>query len=123
MQLIKAFKTETVINGMVKTVLVSFETDHDDFDGSYMESDDVASIERKIELGQMDVVWFKVTARFADLEHFEGVDSLGQVFVTKVSDLDETASDYDMVKNAIEDLKTNVLQGVSQIETFLGKAA
>ena len=121
MQLIKAFKTETVIEGMAKAVLISVEIDHDSFDGSGMESDEIAKIEAKIERGGLDCVWVKVTARFSGLENYEGWDSMGQVFASVPGEVGQIVSEYDMVENAIDDLKTNVLNGQNDLSAFLGK--
>lgn len=119
MQLIHAYKTEALINGMVKAVTVSIETDHDDFDSRDMEADLVRETEAKMERGQLDCVWVKVTARFSELDHFEGIDTLGQVFVSKRDDVMDTVKEYDMAQNAIQDLVAQTLQGVEMIQTFL----
>ncbi|NJO48181.1 MAG: hypothetical protein HC840_00535 [Leptolyngbyaceae cyanobacterium RM2_2_4] len=119
MQLFKAFKTTALINGLTKDVVISIETDHDEADLSHMESDERAKTERRLERGQLDCVWVKVTARFSELSHFEGTDSLGQVFVSSPKDLEDTVSEYDMSQNAIADLVAQTLQGVESIQTFL----
>lgn len=120
MQVFKAFKTTALINGLTKDVVISIETEHEsDVDLSYMDADEKAKTERRLERGQLDCVWVKVTARFSELSHFEGVDSLGQVFVSSPKDLEDTVSEYDMAQNAIDDLVAQTLQGVESIQTFL----
>lgn len=129
MQLIKAFHTETVIQGMTKRVVISIETqDETEFDFSYWDQDLAKKTMRDLNAGRVGLVWVKVTARFSDLAHFEGVDSLGQVFVRASKDLAEkdvlqTVNDHAMTQNAIDELVKETLSGVSQIEAFLGKAA
>lgn len=120
MQLVKAYKTEAKIKGLTKTVLISIEVDYEtDVDLSYMEPAERAKTERRLERGQLDCFWVKVTARFSDLSHFEGLDTLGQVFVSKPDDLDSCVSDHDMAQNAIADLVAQTLQGVESINQFL----
>lgn len=119
MQLIHAYRTQALINGLTRSVVVSIETDGDDFDRTYMDESLVAEVEAKIEQGSMDVVWIKVTARFTDLAHFEGIDTLGQVFVSKRDDVLSTVTDHDMAQNAIDELVAHTLQGVESIQAFL----
>lgn len=120
MQIYKAFKKDTIVNGMLKTVVVTIDFETEDFDGRDMERDDVLEIERKIERLQLDCIWLRVRASFSDLDHIEGQDSLGQVLVSKRSDMDETVSEYDMVTAAIDDLKTNTFDAIAKTNAFLG---
>lgn len=128
MQLVKVLKMTAIIEGLTKNVLVSIETEHDDFDSQYMEQSDVDEINASLEAGRIECVCVKVTARFTDLSHFDGTDTMGQVFLRGSmdlgqKDLDQTVSEYDMAQKAIDELVEQVLQGKSQIDTFLGKAA
>lgn len=118
----KAFKTDTQINGQTKRVIVTIESECDDLMADSMESDLMKETERNLSIGRWSCVWVRVRATFADLGHFEGQDSLGQVIVTDSYSILDCVSEHDMVLNAIDDLKTNVLNGKSQIETFLTKA-
>lgn len=117
MQLIKAYKTGTVINGLKKYVLISIEVDYDQFDMDYAEG--AQDIMSQIEAGRMDCFWVKVTARFSDLAHFEGCDTLGQVLVKNPKDLMDCIKAHDMVKIAKDDLVAQVLQGKTNIDQFL----
>lgn len=120
MELIKAYKTQTQIEGLTKDVLIAIEVEPEhDIDLSYMDAKTV----RKMERGALDCVWVKVTARFAELAHFEGVDSLGQVFCVSHDDLLGTVKDHDMAQYAIDDLIKQVLQSRVLIDQFLGKVA
>lgn len=124
MQLIKAYPIDVSIEGLVKRATVSIEVEHDEcLDLSYMDASLRAKTELQLERGQLDVVWVKVTVRFSELDYFEGVDSLGQVFVSKPDDVTECVNDHGMVENAKAELVAQVLQGVQSINSFLGKAA
>jgi hypothetical protein len=123
MQLLNAYKTEALINGMVKTVVISIEVENEtDVDLSYMEPADIEATQDRLERGVLDCLWVKVTARFSDLEHFEGLDTLGQVFSTSKADTMTTVEFHDMAKNAIDELVANVLKGHEALDLFL-KAA
>lgn len=128
MQHIKTIKTEAVIEGLTKAVLVTIETDHDDVDFSYWDKDLAKETERDLARGAVSCVWVNVRASFVELNHIEGADSLGQVFLrgshdSAIKDLKQTVKTHDMVKNAIEALISNTLNQRSQIDTFLTKAA
>lgn len=138
MQHIKSIKTTALIEGLVKNVVVTIEIDHEDFSPyhndkngkrvSYWEQSDIDQTNADLARGAVRCVWVNVRASFSDLAHFEGSDSLGQVFVRGSSDsaikdvlIDVKA--HDMVQCAIDDLIRHVLQGKSRIDTFLTKAA
>ena len=127
MQLIKAFKGQAKIEGLIKKTLVSIEVESDDVDFSYWDEEAKNDTIKSLDKGLTECLWVKVTVRFADLAHFEGSDSLGQVFVRSnvgySKDIMQTVSIHDMVQNATDDLVAQVLQGKSQIDTFLTKVA
>lgn len=123
MQLIKAIKTTTEIEGQTKDVLISIEVDHDQFDPIDLSSDYIAGIHAQLERGQTKCVWLKVTARFTELDHFEGLDTMGQVLSKTEADVLRVVQDYGMINNALVDLLAQVLQGKSQINTFLGRVS
>lgn len=77
MQLIKAFHTKASINGLSKRVIVSIEVDPDlDIDLSDFDADDRERYALAIQRGELTCLWVKVTARFSDLAHYEGIDTL-----------------------------------------------
>lgn len=128
MQHIKSIKTTALIEGLVKNVVVTIEIDNDDVDFSYWDESLAKETALDLERGAVSCVWVNVRASFSDLAHFEGQDSLGQVILrgshdAAMRDLKQTVKIHGMVKTAIDDLITNVLNGKSQIDTFLTKAA
>lgn len=128
MQHIKTIKTTASIEGLVKNVVVTIEIDHDDCDFSYWDESLKNETIKDLDAGRVSCVWVNVRASFSELSHFEGSDSLGNVFLRgsydlAQKDLKQTVKDHAMVKNAISDLITNVLNGKSQIDTFLTKVA
>lgn len=128
MRHIKSIKTTALIEGLVKNVVVTIEIDQEDVDFSYWDADLAKETAKDLERGAVSCVWVNVRASFSDLAHFEGSDSLGQVFLrgsydSAIKDLKQTVKDHGMVKNAIDDLVASVLQGKSQIDSFLTKAA
>lgn len=110
MEVVKAYRTETVIQGLLKSVVVTIEVDSDSF---YREHTGTANVE---------TVWIRVTAQFSDLMHFEGSFERGQVHIQERGDILRTVADYAMVENAIEDLKAQTLQGIPSIQSFLGES-
>lgn len=124
MQLVQVIKKQVKVNGMDKTCVVSIEVETDDFQqDDYMERDLMLETMRRLHRGELGCHWVKVTARFSELEHFEGVDSLGQVLSSSKAELLAVVKDHDMVGTAIAALKENVFAGKSQIDAFLGKVA
>lgn len=126
MQLIKVLKKRATIEGLDKGVLVSIEIENEDVDFSFWDADLMKLTQKDIDKGLQYCLWVKVTARFSGLDHFEGHDSLGQVFVRSGAvekDVLQTVEIHDMVKTSINDLIKNVLNGQNELNQFLGKAA
>lgn len=128
MELVKVLKKNAKIEGLSKAVLVSIEIESDDADFSYWDADLAKQTKIDLEANRVSCVWVRVTARFTDLAHYEGQDSLGQVFVRSthamaVKDVLQTVSIHDMVKTSIDDLIKNVLNGQNELNQFLGKVA
>ena len=72
------------------------------------------------------MAYSKVMARFSDLSHYEGLDTLGQVIVKSKDarkELLTSVADHGMRQNAIDELVREVLNGANALDQFLEKAA
>lgn len=127
MQLLSAKPIDLTIEGLVKRAVVSIRYDLDhDIDFSYWDAETAKATQNDLERGRVLCLYIQVEVKFSDLDGFEGVDSLGQVFVRPSShdkDILQTVKDHGMIDNASQDLIDRVLKGVEQINQFLGKAA
>lgn len=122
MQLVKAYSIDVTIEGLVKRALVSIEVDHDEPSYDYWETSDVLETKASLLADNVRCIFISVSVKFADLDGFEGFDSLGCNFVRPsyyIDDILQSVKDHTMVLNAESDLVVRVLQGQYKLTNFL----
>ncbi len=125
MKVIKAYPIELAIKGMQKRAIVSIEVENEtDIDFSYWDKKTAKHTQKDLDSGKVICLWVLVRIGFSGLDGFEGVDSLGQVFVRPSSietDVFQTVNDHGMIDNASSDLIEQVLKGVDKLNEFLSQ--